>query len=75
MPSPIPYYPSPYPLQHLPQCLQKLLLQGTLCYHIVMQQPWPPQSGEGFRDLLPVKSPKVSVLEAESSYYDRSPGF
>jgi hypothetical protein len=33
-----------------------------------MQQPWPPQSKKDFWDLLArEKSPKVSVLEAESS--------
>jgi len=34
----------------------------------IMQQPWPPQSKQGFWYLFPWgKSPKVSVLEPESS--------
>jgi len=61
--------PAPSPM------FAKIASSRHLCYPSAMQQPWPPQPREGFRDLLPVKSPKVSVLEAESSYYDRSPGF
>jgi len=47
--------------------LPGLVIFGDLLTEI-MQHPWPPQSKKGFSDLLARgKSPKVSVLEAESS--------